>query len=213
MTPVHRQEKPAKIMGAAVAEEQVVEHEHFDNESGIGFDVSILDRDRSESKSVLNQEAESAVEGEKPVQKILAEKQMPELKEAFIFTEDIGEFAVTESRIAPHAISASKLAPGAIGSEAIQDYAITSVHLAEGTITSGKIAPLSISGEHIVDGSLSTRKLRDNSINTSKIKDSSITSQKLADRAVTGTKSLTAALPPVISANCLLQAKFWMIKP
>lgn len=155
-------------------------------------------QDSSEKQIQVSSLAPLALEEEQDINKqeitskdrlqILNQNQMPGHTGQYIYTDDLSEFAVTESKLAPFSVDASKLKPDAVGSEALQDYAVTSIHIADGAIVSAKLAEASVSDEHLIDGSVSGHKLRNASIAGEKIRDGSITSQKLGNQVIDSSK-------------------------
>lgn len=98
------------------------------------------------------------------VEEILSNKKAPHVNNAFIYTDDLSDLAVTGEKIAPASIDSSKLKQESIHTESLADYAVQTIKIADGAVTSSKIAPDSITVEHLSDASVAGSKLQDRSI-------------------------------------------------
>ena len=116
----------------------------------------------------------------------------------------LGDNAVTTSKIQGDAVNGTKIADDSINSEHYVDGSIDTAHIADSQITTAKItdanvttakiaadavdgtkiADDSINSEHYVDGSIDTAHIADSQITTAKIADSQITSAKITDGAI-----------------------------
>ena len=116
----------------------------------------------------------------------------------------LGDNAVTTSKIQGDAVNGTKIADDSINSEHYVDGSIDTAHIADSQITTAKItdanvttakiaadavdgtkiADDSINSEHYVDLSIDTIHIADSQITTAKIADSQITSAKITDGAI-----------------------------
>ena len=103
-------------------------------------------------------------------------------------TDDIGNDAITNAKLAAGSVTTDKILDGTIATADIKDAAVTNAKLAAGSVTTDKILDGTIATADIADAAVTNAKLAAGSVTTDKILDGTIVTADIADAAVTNAK-------------------------
>jgi hypothetical protein len=116
------------------------------------------------------------------------------LADAAVISRAIADLAVTEEKIAPSAVTTTKIADRAVTSSKLADAAVLTRHLADLVVTTEKLAPRAVTTEKIGLENITTELIAAAAVTTSRLADLAVTEEKIAPASVTSSKLADAAV-------------------